>query len=300
MLTAEPTATRPTRSRRKASGAALAAAALLILGGCAGYNTTHRETRVMQVPHIAGTALHIQNANGPIEALARDREDVSLEIKLYGPDLERLGFASVHADRMGDDALRVWVEWPGGQRRGNEGSAISVNLPDAQGVTARTTNGHIVIEGLSGHADLQSNNGAIRADKHDGSLHAVTTNGSLQAEHISGPIEMFSTNGRILVTDAFGPIRAETTNAGVYVSTMDGNRGPIRVLTGNGRIDLDLGEGFEGILRCDTTNGKVQVSNLEDARLVESSSRSVELRIGSSDEVSAARTTNGSIRVRGR
>lgn len=300
MLTAQPPTTRPTRNRRRATGAALAMVAALTLGGCAGYNTTHRETRVMQVPHIAGTALHIQNANGTIEALARDREDVSLEVKLYGPDLERLGFANVHADRTGDSTLRVWVEWPGGQRRGGEGAAISVNIPDADGVTARTTNGHIVIEGLAGHADLESSNGAIRADKHDGSVHAVTTNGSLQAEHISGPIEMFSTNGRILVTDAFGPIRAETTNAGVYISTMDGNRGPLRVRTTNGRIDLDLGEGFEGILRCDTSNGKVQVSDLDDARLVESSSRSVELRIGDSDEVSAARTTNGSIRVRGR
>jgi DUF4097 and DUF4098 domain-containing protein YvlB len=131
----------------------------------------------------------------------------------------------------------------------------------------------------------------VRIDTHDGSVHAVTTNGSLSAERVSGPIELFSTNGRVMITDAFGPILAETTNGNAYVSTTPGNTGPIRIRTSNGRVDLDLGEGFEGILKCDTTNGKVQVSNLEQARLIESSNRSVELRVGNSDEISAVRTS---------
>ncbi len=287
--------------RRSVGALLLIGMALLPLSGCeSGWGSQHREVRTMRVPHIAGTALSIENANGSIEALARDRADVSIEFTIYGPDLERLQFANVHADRMGDQTLRVWVEWPGGKRERNEGAAISINTPQAEGVNIRSSNGSITIAGLSGHAELKSSNGSVRIDTHDGSVHAVTTNGSLSAERVSGPIELFSTNGRVMITDAFGPILAETTNGNAYVSTTPGNTGLIRIRTSNGRVDLDLGEGFEGILKCDTTNGKVQVSNLEQARLIESSNRSVELRVGNSDEISAVRTSNGSVRVRGR
>jgi len=254
----------------------------------------------MVVPHIAGTALSIENANGAIEALSDNRADVSIEVVLYGHDPERVQFANVHAGRQGDSTLRIWVEWPGGKRQNSEGAAISVNIPDARNVHARTSNGRITIAGLGGHANLQTSNGAIVIDTHDGSVHGVTSNGSVSAEHISGGIELFTSNGRMTITDAFGPIRAESSNANAYVSTTPGNSGPVRILTSNGNVTLDLSDGFEGILKCDTSNGKVQVSDLTQARLIESTSRSVELRIGKGNEISAVRTSNGSIRVQGR
>lgn len=298
-----------TRRRSTRSGGAsgrllsglLIASAVLPLVGCDSIGTPrHRETRSLIVPHVAGSALEVVNANGSVEALARDRADVSIEATLYGNDLERLRFANLHAQRQGDNTLRVWVEWPGGKRLANEGAAVSLNLPEARGVNIRTSNGNITLERLGGHADLQTSNGRVTIDTHDGSAHATTSNGRLQAAQISGDLQLFTSNGRIVVTDAFGPVRAESSNANAYVSTMPGNTGPVRVRTSNGNITLDLGEGFEGILKADTSNGRVRVSNLDDARLIESSSHSVELRIGADGEVSALRTSNGSVNIQGR
>jgi len=303
-MTRAPARPRPRTLHRRTAliGAALAVGTILPLTGCESSfsSTRHRETRTMIVDHVAGSALSVANANGSIEAIARDRPNVSIETTLYGPNLERLQFANVRADRQGDNTLRVWVEWPGGKRQNNEGASISINLPDAQGVHVRSSNGRITLEGLGGHADLQTSNGSITVDTHDGSIHAVSSNGSMQAKEISGEIEMYSSNGRIVITDVFGPIRAESSNSSVYVSTMAGNPGPVRVRTSNGSITLDLSEGFEGVLKCDTSNGKVYVSDIEEARLIESSNRSVELQIGESTEISAARTSNGSVRVQGR
>ena len=81
---------------------------------------------------------------------------------------------------------------------------------------------------------------------------------------------------------------------------MPGNTGPVRVRTSNGPITLNLGDGLEGVLKCDTSNGRVTVTQLPDARLIESTRTSVELRMGDSEEISALRTSNGSIRVQGR
>lgn len=272
----------------------------LMLAGCDSYGPRAHQYRSMQVPHIVGAAVSINNANGGIEAIQADRSEVRIEIDLYGRDEERLGFTTVHVGRMGDNTLRVWVEWPGGHRENGEGSSFSIELPDATGITAQTSNGHITIAGLSGHAELKSSNGAIHVDRHDGSIFAETSNGTVKAEHVSGDIEMYSSNGPVIIADAFGPIRAETSNGNIYISTMDGNAGPVRIRTSNGRIDLDLGDGFEGVLKAQNSNGKITVVGLDNARLIESSKHAVELHIGESDEVSAARTSNGSVRIRGR
>ena len=274
----------------------------LVLGGC-GYSSwsdPYTETRTMLVPHVAGSPLSIGSVNGSIEALSTDREDVSIEVMLRSPDLERLQLAEVRVRRENDDTLHIWVDWPGGKRLNNEGASVSVNLPDAHDVKAQSSNGSITIAGLSGEADLQTTNGTITVDTFDGNVYGKTSNGKLIADKVSGDIEMYSTNGRIMISDAFGSVRAETSNGSAVISTMPGNVGPIRVRTSNGPITLNLGEGLEGILKCETSNGRVTVTDLPDARLIESSNRRVELRLGESDEISALRTSNGSVRVQSR
>ena len=284
-----------------AAATALAIGAIGMLGGCdSTFGQKVHEQRSMLVPHIAGSALSIESANGWIDAIQTDREDVSIEVDLHGKDAERLYNASVRADRMGDDTLRVWIEWPGGVRKHGEGATISIQIPEAIDVHARTSNGHITIVGLSGYADLQSSNGMIKVDRHDGSVYAQTSNGRLQAERVAGEIEMYTSNGRVIVTDAFGPVRVETSNGRVYASTLDGNPGPIRIRTSNGSVNLDLGDGFEGYLKCDTSNGKVQVSDIQGARLIQSSGKRIEIQFGDSPEISAIRTSNGSVRVQSR
>ena len=290
------------RLNRRAMLGSTALAVTLVLGGCAGsgWSEPYRETRTMIVPHIAGTALSVESANGSVEAISTDREDVSIEVVLRSPDLERLQFAQVNARREAGNTLHIWVDWPEGKRHPNEGASVSINIPDARGVTARTNNGAITIAGLGGDADLQTSNGTITIDTFDGNVYAKTSNGKLLAEKVSGDIEMYSTNGRINISDAFGSVRAETSNGGAVISTMPGNVGPIRVRTSNGPITLNLGEGLEGVLKCETSNGRVSVAGLPDARLIESSNQRVEIRLGNSEEISALRTSNGSVRVQSR
>lgn len=295
----------PTRSvqvLRRVIPVAITSASMFALAGC-GYSSwaePHYETRGLVMPHVAGSALDLSTSNGKIEAIATDRADVSIEVTLKSPSLERLSEARVLAHRDADDTLHISVDWPGGKRQNNEGASISINVPDANDIRAHSSNGSVTIAGLSGHAELKSSNGTIRVDTHDGSVYASTSNGKLFAEQVSGDIEMYSSNGSITISDAFGPIRAESSNGSAVVTTMPGNPGPVRVLTSNGSITLNLGEGLEGILKCDTSNGKVTVTDLNGAKLIESSNKSVQMQFGDSTEISAARTSNGSVRVQGR
>jgi ligand-binding sensor domain-containing protein len=278
---------------------AFALTAATLLTGCESMGNRHYDYRVMKVQHQPNTALDIVTANGSIRALQEDRENVAVEVELFGYDAERLDFATVHADRMGDNTLRVWIEWPGGKRRDGEGAKVEVFLPDTQGVSAKTSNGSVVIMGLAGDALVKTSNGSVHLDKHQGNMDIATSNGAVRVDDSKGDINFVTSNGRILVSNADGLVEGDTSNGNVFVSTADDAAGPIRIRTSNGRVELDLGQAYKGILRVSTTNGRIKTSNLPDARLIESSNHTLELQMGNSDTVSAVKTTNGSVRIHG-
>ncbi|MCR9076986.1 MAG: hypothetical protein NXI07_13185, partial [bacterium] len=125
---ASPVHARP--NRRRLIPIALSCAAMLSLSGCgySDWSETHRETRALRMTHVAGSAISIASENGKVEALSTDREDVSIEVSLHSPDLERLQLARVVAHRDSNDTLHVRVDWPEGKRKHNEGASISINL----------------------------------------------------------------------------------------------------------------------------------------------------------------------------
>lgn len=269
----------------------------LTLGGCVSLHSIH-EQRQLYIPHVPNAPLDIVTQNGSIEILQSDRRDVALIVDLHGHDHDRVSHAIIRADRLADDTLSVSVNWPGGFIKNDEGASFILDIPNAQGIEAHTSNGNIFITGLSGHANLTSSNGSVTVDRHDGSVFAQTGNGNITAEHISSDIELFTTNGSLVITDVFGTVWGETSNGNIYASTTDGNEGPINLRTSNGRLDLDLGDGFMGILKAYNSNGKITVKDL-DARLIQSSRNSTELQIGDSSEESRLETSNGSVRIRG-
>ena len=278
-------------------GGLVGVVAMTAMAGCSALGPRVHEQRTMTVAHAAGTSLSIVTANGSVLAERQHRSDVLVEVDLFGPDAERLSFANVHAERVGDGSLRVWVDWPGGKRENNEGANIDVLLPDAVGVDIRTSNGTVTLLGLAGLAKINTSNGNIIVRDHSGAVHADTSNGDLRLEGVDGDIVAGSSNGSITITDAFGVVEADTSNGNAYVSTAHGNPGPVRISTSNGRVQLELGDGFAGILRVKTSNGKIAASGFDNARLIDSGKNTLKIQIGTDETVSAIRTSNGSVRI---
>ncbi|MBL4809459.1 MAG: DUF4097 family beta strand repeat protein [Phycisphaerales bacterium] len=280
--------------------AAIGLTASIFMSGCDTLSPRVYDYRVMKVDHLPSTPLSIITANGSIRALQEDRQDVAIEVELFGRNAERLSFAAVRADRQGDNTLRVWIEWPGGDRKNGEGAKIEVFIPGTDGVSAATSNGNVTLMGLEGDLAVDTSNGSIHIDQHNGPMNIHTSNGTIRVDDSTGDITFDTSNGRVLISNADSLVQGDTSNGNVYISTRNGTEGPIRVRTTNGRIELDLGHGFEGILRVSTTNGRIKTDGLENANLIESSKHSLELQLGDSDTISAVRTSNGSVRIHGR
>ncbi|MEW6745870.1 MAG: DUF4097 family beta strand repeat-containing protein [Planctomycetota bacterium] len=256
-----------------------------------------REVRQAMVEGFDGSgALRVETVNGNIAVtLSEGPPEVRAEIRAQTK--ERLEQTVVLADTQVDGTLFVHVEWPGGERRSNEGCSFEIKVPGANGVTLRTSNGVLTMEGLSGTARLDSSNGSITVRRHAGSLQARTSNGSVKLRKVEGEVDARSSNGRIEVLDAAAAVSVHTSNGRLEIRLTPQNAGPVNASTSNGSVELAIGAAFTGELRLDTSNGRVRFDGAPPAGLLSLDKTFAHLQFGEGGPASSVETSNGSIEV---
>lgn len=225
----------------------------------------------------AGQRLYLYSLNGSIRveaASGRTLEVVAAKSWRRGNPAD----VRIVAERVGDGVVvcAIWNDPEGRctregverQRRvqvrgfsNDTDVAFTVRLPAGVHVTARTTNGDLVVTGASGE------------------ISAHTTNGMVTAESSSGPVVAGTTNGDIRVRTNSIPSAGAT-----YRTT-------------NGQIVIELPAGIGANLEARTTNGTIN-SDFEVTVSGSISPRSLRGRIGSGGPTLSLATTNGNIRVR--
>lgn len=251
------------------------------LTGCGVSGPRFTQDAAITVEHVSGSALAVVNANGAVTAERHNRPEVRIEARLRSDVADRLAGARLMAERVDGSALRIWVEWPDGQRRQNEGADLRIYLPEAQGVNIRSSNGALKLSGLGGTAELATSNGSVTVTGHEGPLDLTTSNGSVRLDGITGPVDLTTSNGSVTVV------------------LTDDNPGPVFARSSNGGITLSVGSAFAGVVRAGTSNGPVTVEGVSGAELRTLGRSEAEIRIGGSDEASVLETSNGPVRVRG-
>jgi DUF4097 and DUF4098 domain-containing protein YvlB len=269
-------------------GAVLAGA--VALSGCSitfpgSEQAPFQETRETWAPVAAEQAVAIESANGAIvirEAPEGSGDEVKIVAEIRATTEERLALTEVRADRQADGSLLIRVEWPDGERKGNEGARLEMDVPAgaAAAIKATTSNGAIELTGLDCPAQLESSNGAITVRGHAGAIRARTSNGAVTIEGATAEVEANSSNGRIEIAQAPGA-------------------GSITATTSNGRITIDLASGFAGAVTGRTGNGSITLPRGEDVTVQRSERREAAVTVGDDNAVRVdARTSNGSIQVR--
>jgi hypothetical protein len=209
-----------------------------------------------------------------------DVPSIPITAEIRATSAERLAAVRIQADRDGSGALRVRVEWPGGEPRGSEGCSFEIES-SFDGVSVRTSNGAIRLRDCRGRAALETSNGSIELDAHTGPVQAKTSNGSVR------------------VTEPGGPVEIETSNGSVRVGLARVSPGPVRIETSNGSIELTVGPAFRGTVHADTSNGSVRMdlADPNGGRITIPSGASAKAQVGTGGGLTTLRTSNGSIRV---
>ncbi|CAG0988781.1 hypothetical protein PHYC_02172 [Phycisphaerales bacterium] len=248
--------------------------------GCAWQPAGYKASKPAQSVHVAGAPLDVQTENGSITVRKTDGDQVVIAAHISAISQERLDATKVTAQRSDDGTLTVRVEWPGGKREMNEGASIEILTPGAKGLNLRSSNGAIVVSGMSGHAALKSSNGSITVTEHAGHVVADTSNGSINLSEVASA-------------------HADTSNGAVTIRLAADAAGPIDADTSNGSIVLEVGDAFDASLDAKTSNAGVKCT-ATGATAVASGRNHGAFKFGNGTHKCRLDSSNGSITIRSR
>jgi hypothetical protein len=278
-------------------------AALFVVSGCMIDRPRFQaESHVEQsLPHHVGSGVKAETKNGKIIVRADEQTGsgvtVIADIRAGGHSQEeadrRLSETELHLDRLDDETLHVYVDWPQ-PRRNNDRASLEIIVPDVTGVRARTSNGAVTVTGASGFADLHTSNGVVTLSDHKGEARIETSNGKVFCTNISGDCRAHTSNGAMELREMHGEVDASTSNGAVVLVLAPGADGAFTVTSSNGAIRANLPAEWAGSVDTITSNGSIQIHG-DDLNLRKHDKRHMTVSRGDSDSRSTLRTSNGGI-----
>lgn len=273
--------------------------ATLLIGGCTSIAPLHKETRTRATAHSPSAPIRVVTTNGAVSLKSSDRDNIQVTANISATTSERLQSTKIVTEKTANGVLSIWVQWPGDKALNREGCSFEILAPNAYGATIQTSNGRIVLSGLSGDAVLNTSNGEIKVHQHTGSVNAKTSNGAVTVEDISGDATLRTSNGKIRAISIAGTVSANTSNGAISIDMAPDSNGSLKARTSNGPITLTLSEQFSGELKLNTSNGGIKTMDLTDAHYLSSSKNHLHLQLGDSNQYSEAITSNGTVTVKG-
>lgn len=271
---------------------ALALTVLLFCSGCVDiigahmddYKVVEREEKRFSVsgkPEIT-----LSTYDGPIEVRPWDKAEVEVIIEKRGPTKESLADLVIDATQEGNritvdvHSTRTRSGWHIGR---SANAKLIVSVPAASDLTAKSGDGSIDIERITGRVELGSGDGSIHARDLTGDVNVHTGDGSIEVGGKLGSLRARSGDGSVKILAAAGSSAASDWD----------------VTTGDGSITFEVPDGFNGELDAHTGDGRVRLEDVTISNVSGDIQRnSLKGRIGSGGRLVRLRTGDGSITLR--
>lgn len=243
-----------------------------------------------EVRHFSTTGtpdLALSTFDGSIEIRAWDKPDVEVVIEKHASSKTAASAIQVDAQQTGN-RVSVDVRRPTvtgfSIHFGSRSAKLIVSAPANVNVNARSGDGSIAAERLSGHIELRSGDGSIRGHNLTGDVKAHTGDGSIHLDGVGGALDVSTGDGSVAIeSDATTP-------------TADWN-----IRTGDGSVKLEVPEGFNGELDAHTGDGRVHLQDVTLSNVTgEIGRNSVRGRLGSGGRAVRLRSGDGSISITSR
>jgi hypothetical protein len=256
-----------TRLDRSLSGCLAVAAAVLLTAGCditvdAGPYSVHEEKRFK----VSGTPdLSLSTFDGSVEVRSWDRDEVLIEIEKRGADKAQAEAIQVRAEQSGN-TLTVDVRKPEGRQQPfgfaiSPSARIVASIPRHCNLLARSGDGSIRVERVTGKIELRTGDGGVRGIDLAGALVVHTGDGSLRFDDMEGTVDLESGDGGARLTGKLQAVRLRTGDGSVEVRADEGSAmtGEWEIRTGDGGLRLELPTGFCANLDASTGDGAVRL-----------------------------------------
>lgn len=241
--------------------------------------------------------------DGSIEIRAWDRSDVEVIIEKRAATKEAAATIEVHADQTGNRIMvDVKTQKMDGFHFNNSRSAkLIVSAPATSNIAAKTGDGAIDVERISGRLEMRSGDGSIRGRELGGDVRAHTGDGSITIEGGNGSLDVDTGDGNVAATGRFASLRARTGDGSVTIRA-EPDSAPTSdwdITTGDGSVTLELSDGYNGDLDAHTGDGSIRITDITLSNVTGKIGRNtVRGRLGSGGRTLRIRTGDGGITLR--
>ena len=265
--------------------------------------------------------LNVTTFDGAIEIRSWDRAEVLVEIEKRGGTKEAVDALVIDA-RQDGDRVTVDVKRPKGESFTGFGihhsasARLVVSVPSKTDVVARSGDGSIRIERVSGRLDLGTSDGSIRAADVGGELTFHTSDGSVHVDNAEGALDVDTGDGSVEVSGNLGVVKLHTGDGSIVyrASASTTMTDDWSFTTGDGSVTVYLPQDFSAELDARTSDGGIRndlhvgpVRAEADGSPTdggpshdrdESSRRALRAQLGTGGKTLKIRTGDGSIRLR--
>jgi DUF4097 and DUF4098 domain-containing protein YvlB len=252
--------------------------------------------------------VNLSTFDGSIELQPTEGSEVVVEIEKRGPTKEAVEAIEVISSQDGN-RVSVEVKQPRSEAMSGIGfhqsasAKLIVSVPRKANITARTGDGAIRLDGLSGKLELRTGDGSIRASNVAGDLRLHTGDGSVTVERAEGTLDLDTGDGGVDVAGKLTSVKMHTGDGSIVYRAESGTvmRDDWDISTGDGGISLYLPADFSAEVDARTGDGSIQ-NDLNIVTTTDSGSREnrrvVRGRLGDGGKVLRIRTGDGAIRLR--
>ena len=226
--------------------------------------------------------------DGSIEIRPWDKTDVQVVVEKRGRDHDDVSGIEVKAEQHGN-RIEVSVTQPKRDRAGfgfhlySRSARLIVSVPAASDVSAKSGDGSIDIERVSGRLALRSGDGHIHGRMLGGEVDANTGDGSVKLDGNLTGLRVHTGDGSVTIhADAGSSPSADWD-----------------IVTGDGSVTHEVPDGFGAELDAHTGDGSIRMRDLTLSNVTGTIGRStVRGRLGDGGHAVRVRTGDGSITLK--
>ncbi len=250
--------------------------------------------------------------DGSIEIRPWEKADVQVVVEKRGRDKQDVSAIDVQVQQTGN-RIEVTVTEP--KRYGfdlhfsNRSAKLILSVPASADVFAKSGDGSIDIERVTGRLQLRSGDGSIRGRQLGGDVAAHTGDGSIKLDGVEGALSVDTGDGSIVLSGKLSGVRARTGDGSVTIHANPGSapNSDWDIVTGDGSVTLEVPEDFGAELDAHTGDGsirnelglKAEAERENDRdRDRDRDRRSLKGTLGAGGKILKIRTGDGSIRLK--
>jgi DUF4097 and DUF4098 domain-containing protein YvlB len=244
--------------------------------------------------------------DGSIEIRPWDKPDVQVIVEKRGRDKEDVAVIDVQASQNGN-RIEVTVSEPknsGGFNihfNNHRSAKLIVSVPAASDVAAKSGDGSIDIEQVTGRVQLRSGDGAIRGRSLVGEVTAHSGDGSITLDGVNGTLNVDTGDGSITLGGMLANVHARSGDGSVRIQAEPGSmpNADWDITTGDGSVTLALPDDFGAELDAHTGDGGIRMVDITLSNVTGQSGRNtLRGRLGPGGRNLRVRTGDGSITLK--